>query len=59
LIVPLDPDVRKETARPNTAGIINCHGALLPKYRGLMPSFLTLKQWGNEGGVSVHFIDKH
>lgn len=38
-------------------GIINCHGALLPKYRGLMPSFWTLANDEREGGVSVHFVD--
>ncbi|MBN1588207.1 MAG: hypothetical protein JW888_01695 [Pirellulales bacterium] len=39
------------------AGIVNCHGALLPKYRGLMPSFWTLANNEHEGGVSVHYID--
>lgn len=39
------------------AGIVNCHGALLPKYRGLMPSFWTLANGEREGGVSVHFVD--
>lgn len=39
-------------------GIINCHGALLPKYRGLMPSFWTLANGEGEGGVSVHFINE-
>ena len=38
-------------------GIVNCHGALLPKYRGLMPSFWTLANGETEGGVSVHFVD--
>lgn len=40
-----------------THGIVNCHGALLPKYRGLMPSFWTLANGETEGGVSVHFVD--
>jgi methionyl-tRNA formyltransferase len=39
-------------------GIINCHGALLPRYRGLMPSFWTLANGESEGGVSVHFVDE-
>ena len=39
-------------------GIVNCHGALLPKYRGLMPSFWTLANDAREGGVSVHYVDK-
>ncbi len=38
-------------------GIVNCHGALLPKYRGLMPSFWTLANGEQEGGVTVHFVD--
>ncbi len=38
-------------------GIVNCHGALLPKYRGLMPSFWTLANGEKEGGVTVHFVD--
>lgn len=39
-------------------GIVNCHGALLPEYRGLMPSFWTLANNATEGGVSVHYVDK-
>lgn len=47
----------KKLLREQTpAGIINCHGALLPKYRGLMPSFWTLCNNESEGGVSVHFV---
>jgi methionyl-tRNA formyltransferase len=38
-------------------GIVNCHGALLPKYRGLMPSFWTLANGEAEGGSSVHYVD--
>ena len=38
-------------------GIINCHGGLLPKYRGLMPSFWTLANGEREGGVTVHYVD--
>ena len=38
-------------------GIVNCHGALLPKYRGLMPSFWTLANGETEGGVTVHLVD--
>jgi len=39
-------------------GIVNCHGALLPKYRGLMPSFWTLSNGETEGGSTVHFVDE-
>jgi methionyl-tRNA formyltransferase len=38
-------------------GIVNCHGALLPKYRGLMPSFWTLANGESQGGVTVHMVD--
>lgn len=40
------------------AGIVNCHGALLPRYRGLMPSFWTLANNEKKGGVTVHFVDE-
>jgi methionyl-tRNA formyltransferase len=39
------------------AGIINCHGGLLPRYRGLMPSFWTLLNNETEGGITVHYVD--
>jgi len=39
------------------AGIINCHGGLLPRYRGLMPSFWMLANGEPEGGLTVHFVD--
>jgi len=47
----------KRLRRVCPRGIINCHGGLLPKYRGLMPSFWTLANGETEGGVSVHFVD--
>jgi methionyl-tRNA formyltransferase len=46
--------LRDQTPR----GIVNCHGALLPKYRGLMPSFWTLANGEAEGGVTVHFVNE-
>jgi methionyl-tRNA formyltransferase len=39
-------------------GCLNLHTALLPKYRGLMPSFWVLKNGEKETGVSIFFIDK-
>jgi len=48
---------RKALREQTTSGIVNCHGALLPKYRGLMPSFWTLANGESEGGTSVHFVD--
>ena len=46
----------KRLREQTPCGIINCHGALLPKYRGLMPSFWTLANGESEGGVTVHFV---
>ena len=48
---------KKKLREQTPGGIVNCHGALLPKYRGLMPSFWTLANGEQESGVSVHFVD--
>lgn len=39
-------------------GCLNLHTALLPKYRGLMPTFWVLKNGERETGVSVFFVDE-
>lgn len=39
-------------------GCLNLHTALLPKYRGLMPSFWVLKNKEKSTGVSVFFVDE-
>ena len=39
-------------------GCLNLHSALLPKYRGLMPSFWVLKNREKETGVSVFYVDE-
>lgn len=39
-------------------GCINLHTALLPKYRGLMPTFWVMKNDEKYTGVSVFFIDE-
>jgi methionyl-tRNA formyltransferase len=39
-------------------GCLNLHTALLPKYRGLMPSFWVLKNNEKRTGVSVFFVDE-
>lgn len=49
---------RKALLQQTPAGIINCHGGLLPRYRGLMPSFWTLANGETTGGVTVHFVDE-
>lgn len=49
---------KKNLRQQTPFGIVNCHGALLPRYRGLMPSFWTLANGEPQGGVSVHFVDR-
>lgn len=39
-------------------GCLNLHTALLPKYRGLMPTFWVLKNGEQETGVSVFLVDE-
>lgn len=39
-------------------GCLNLHTALLPKYRGLMPSFWVLKNQEKETGVSIFYVDE-
>ena len=41
-----------------TNGCLNIHTSLLPKYRGLMPSFWVLLNNEQETGVSVFYIDE-
>lgn len=39
-------------------GCLNLHTALLPRYRGLMPTFWALKNGEKETGVSVFLVDE-
>lgn len=39
-------------------GCINLHTALLPKYRGLMPTFWVMKNNEKYTGISVFFVDE-
>jgi methionyl-tRNA formyltransferase len=39
-------------------GAINLHSGLLPKYRGLMPSFWVMRNNEEKTGVSVFFVDE-
>ena len=39
-------------------GCLNLHTALLPRYRGLLPSFWVLKNNEKQTGVSVFFVDE-
>lgn len=49
---------KKELLELAPKGCLNLHTALLPKYRGLMPSFWVLKNGEKETGVSVFFVDE-
>ena len=39
-------------------GCINVHGALLPRYRGRLPSFWVLANGERETGATVHFMNE-
>ena len=38
-------------------GCLNVHGAILPKYRGVMPSFWMLAHGEKQAGVSIFFVN--
>jgi methionyl-tRNA formyltransferase len=38
-------------------GYLNIHGAMLPAYRGVMPSFWILANGETEAGVSIFFVN--
>jgi methionyl-tRNA formyltransferase len=39
-------------------GILNIHGAILPQYRGVMPSFWMMANGEQQAGVSIYFVDE-
>lgn len=39
-------------------GILNIHGAILPQYRGVMPSFWMLANREQQAGVSIYFVNE-
>lgn len=49
---------KKELLNIAPKGCINLHTALLPKYRGLMPTFWVMKNNEKYTGVSVFFVDE-
>lgn len=49
---------KKEFINIPPKGCLNLHTALLPKYRGLMPTFWALKNDEEYTGVSVFFVDE-
>jgi methionyl-tRNA formyltransferase len=38
-------------------GILNIHGALLPRYRGVLPSFWMLANGETKAGVTIYYVD--
>jgi methionyl-tRNA formyltransferase len=38
-------------------GILNIHGAILPQYRGVLPSFWMLANGERQAGVSIYYVD--
>lgn len=53
------PQIFKEEILGTPAlGCLNIHGALLPEYRGVMPSFWMLANGEGEAGVTVYFMNE-
>ena len=51
--------IKEELLSVPEYGIINVHGALLPEYRGLLPSFWYLYKNEKLGGATVHYMSAH
>jgi methionyl-tRNA formyltransferase len=60
LVVSLQANVifKKPLLELPPKGCLNVHSALLPKYRGLMPTFWVLKNGETDTGVSVFIMDE-
>ena len=50
--------VREDLLECPPNGVINIHGALLPKYRGKLPSFWVLANGEEKTGVTVHYMNE-
>jgi methionyl-tRNA formyltransferase len=50
--------VRQDLLECPPKGVINIHGALLPKYRGKLPSFWVLANGEEKTGVTVHYMNE-
>ncbi|MCS3950915.1 methionyl-tRNA formyltransferase [Salinibacter ruber] len=50
--------VREDLLNCPPDGVINIHGALLPKYRGKLPSFWVLANGEEKTGVTVHYMNE-
>jgi methionyl-tRNA formyltransferase len=49
---------RKPLLEAPRVGCLNIHGAPLPHYRGVMPSFWMLANGEQEAGVTIYFMDE-
>lgn len=49
---------RERLLRIPRLGCLNVHSALLPRYRGLLPTFWVLANGEEKTGVTVHFMDE-
>jgi len=60
LIISVSPPqvFRESLIELPTFGCINVHSSLLPKYRGILPTFWVLANGEQETGVTVHYISK-
>ncbi|MCS3831111.1 methionyl-tRNA formyltransferase [Salinibacter ruber] len=50
--------VREDLLDCPPEGVLNIHGALLPKYRGKLPSFWVLANGEEKTGVTVHYMNE-
>lgn len=50
--------IREELRDLPQHGVINVHGALLPEYRGKLPSFWVLAKGETTTGVTVHYVNE-
>lgn len=51
--------LRRPLLEAPARGCINIHGALLPRYQGLFPSFWVLAKGERETGVTIHYLNEH
>jgi methionyl-tRNA formyltransferase len=49
---------KKDLIELSPRGCLNIHGAILPAYRGVMPSFWMLAQNEQRAGVSIFFVNE-
>lgn len=68
LLKALEPEIIISVAAPQifkkelinlAEHTINIHAALLPQYRGMMPSFWVLAKGEERSGITVHYMNEH